>query len=476
MSLTPVFLFALTFFFYRNEINTYFSVDALVFILNAQGVDNSDPTTQVFVGLLFNRLRPVSDLVLYAMYLVAGENPFAWWAINMSFIAISASVVVYAVKNSLSVSILGLMAGAAYVTSRFLRYQVSEHPQGVMESLNIIFIVLIFIMVNKHHVTHKMHYLVFAGIAYFGLYFSHDRFLPVVLPLIVYTLLAVKLSSKKITILGIFMAPVILGTITKLLLSIPMFVGTGSTTDLGFSFQSAITHGLEGSAQVLGLNIGPAYLVGLPMDSTPQWVIIVSLTVFLSGLISLFRFLSMFKEKNNEFKSYSWVVFQLLLMMSVFAGALVTIRLEQRWLMGTMALVIIIVARQIQVSHRLIGFTASAFLVGNIVLNAFYISNSPHFFFLHWQSTTSSIVSSALPAWNLSANNQVPIIFIENNQSSSLSAKLLENILRAHSTQDAEIIPVPSLQAASAVSGYREGFIFIYNDQTGALSLVRSPN
>ena len=486
--LTATAVFAISFLssalIYSTYQNVPFAEDDVRFILNAQGLGDADqltglfesdnPLTDVLGSLLANRIRIFSDLVLYLVYLLAGENTSSWFAYRLLFLSVSSVLVYLAAQKSFSFGLPGLFASAVYISSRFLLYDVTQ-IFGIMELTSIILLLLVFIMVRKHSETRQESYLYLAALAFFLLYYSHERFQVVAIACLVYTFLAIRDPWSKAKWGLLFALPIVLGAATRLVLQMPQFVGTGSVNSLGFDFSTAISHSFSGLLQILGFNLGPEYLVGVPFDLSPEWIQISALVSVFAGTLAFVGSLISFRKINLSREKYFFGFFQVVLFLVVFLSGMVTIRLEQRWLVAPFIIVVISIAQIMHRSPIPVKFFAGLFVSINVLLSSFHIPNSNQLFFNQWQSRAGVYLSQVKQAWEYSAEKDRPIVLILSEQSATLP-HYLDDLLTANSPYDGEFLVVGSSEEASLLPNFEELVVIVELQPNLELVVVESPN
>lgn len=465
--------YVFSFVAYANYQLNPFAEDDVRFILNAQGLGNPDELTDVFGSLISNRIRPVSDFILYLVFQVAGENATLWFGFRIAFLSITATLVYYAVRNSFRLSLVGFLAALVYLTSRFLQYQVTQ-VFGIMESVNIILLLLIYISLKKHSELKTNKYLFFAGIFFVTLYFSHERFQVVVIACIVYVFMFFGNFSSRIKWSSLFVFPVALGFLLKQLMEIPQFIGTGSASNLGFTYFSGITHSIQGLGQILGVNLGPAYLVGAPFEASPEWFQVLSLFVLLTGLFLLFSVVVLIDRSRHRGAEFSFGVFQFFLFTSVFIAGMVTIRLEQRWLVAPLVVLIIFAAQSIKWDFKLSSIVSVLFLLGNVMLSSFYLPNSSQLFFNGWQAGAATTISQVESAWEYSSKTSQPLVIVDAENFSGLS-EYIDNVMTANTPFEVEVLGYPTIDEAQKALSLEELVILQVEEGTGKLVVLSSP-
>jgi hypothetical protein len=469
---------------YSTYKNVPFAEDDVRFILNAQGLgdadkltglfESDDPMTDIFGSLLANRVRIFSDLILYIVYLLSGESTSTWFAYRLLFLSFSSMLVYLAAQKSFRFGLAGLFASSVYLSSRFLLYDVSQ-IFGIMELTSISFLLLVFIMVRKHSETRKEKYLFLAGLAFFFLYFSHERFQVVAIACIVYVFVAIRDPYSRAKWGSLFALPIVLGVTSRIVFQMPQFVGTGSVNSLGFDYQTAISHSFSGILQILGFNLGPEYLVGVSFDSSAEWVQVSALVTIFAGVVTFLGSLINLRWVDFRSEKHFFGVFQFFLVLVVFFSGMVTIRLEQRWLVAPFILIVIGIAQILNKGPMSGRFFAGLFLSMNIVLSTFYLPNSNQLFFNQWQSRAEGYISQLEEAWDYSAKGQRPIVLILGEQSGTLPS-YLDDLMTANSPFDGEFVVVGSIEEASYVPEVKDMVVIMEKESTQQLIVVQRPS
>jgi hypothetical protein len=160
----------------------------------------------------------------------------------------------------------------------------------------------------------------------------------------------------------------------------PLLVGTGSATELGFSWSATQEHIVASALNLLGVNWGPAYLVGEPFDGHPPWLqvltiiqvcVLVALGLVVTSSFASERMKTRCRDQSPSFAGLflSPIMFCLLLV-SLVLPVVVTIRLEQRWLLIPFIVLLIYVSQLSKVIDRFAFPIRASAWAGLIVLLA----------------------------------------------------------------------------------------------------------
>jgi hypothetical protein len=211
------------------------------------------------------------------------------------------------------------------------------------------------------------------------------------------------------------LVPAILLTGAKLAVwSIPLFVGTGSSSGLGFSWETTRDHLIAAGLNLVGINWGPAYLVGQPFEAHPQWfqmlVGVQAATLVLVGIVVTFGFLSANREKRwselfpQSVNSFLTPILLGLLLVALIIPVVITIRIEQRWLLTPFIVALLFVSQfprvtdHFRATTKVVTNAAVVLFVGTgLIANATYFREMEPLFFIGHQSlaTVNTMVANS---------------------------------------------------------------------------------
>lgn len=462
---------AFTVIFYSALANKPFSMDDPRFLLNAQNSDGVFTLTDIFGSYLAYRIRPISDTALYLFAKVAGENPTIWWVINCVLIAGIALILHKALSSKGKITLAVVLTCLVFISSRFLQYNASQ-VMGAMESINLLLLVTLYSKIKAHINTGKNTYLYSAAAVFTALTLSHERFQTVYLALVTYLFVSKLDRGLKWMHAAFFSIPLIGIALWRLCANIPQLIGTGSVTDLGFSWITTGIHIIEGSLQLLGVNFGPPYLVGVSFEVEPLIIQVISLLTMGAGVILLLRVFLKFR-REQETNERSLLTFQIGLLFTTFISGMVTMRLEQRWLAAPLVIMLIIItshARNTKKEKTIL----SIFIAGSLISNMYFVSNSSQIFFRGAQDYAQKILNVMGPAWGVAAKSDSPIILIS-SQDAVQQALNFTQILSSNSPFQAEIQGAESINAAKKLASYSSAYVFEINQQTGDIKQTSIP-
>lgn len=408
---------------------------------------------KIFAEVIANRWRPVADFANQMAATAFGKHYESWWTLNMILLGALAalSAVLFLILSKSVVVSFGL--GALVVASRFSQYQAIT-TTGLMEAVaNLLFVALIIsvVLFFKHN---KDSSLIASVIFFFLLILTHERYQLLFFALLFVVLTQPSFSNRrKLFWAAASLAPVIFLTSMKyLVFHIPLAVGTGSTTAIGFSAHTAVEFTITGFANVLGVNLGPSYLAGLSFAAQSAYLQGLSLTIMaltvVLGVAQVIETLraSSFRALFSGTRRY--VLFGLVLGISLVIPIVITIRIEQRWVVGLYILVLATIAffYRTQITNppfgRFLGGTLVAILViGTSFMNVQYRGALDSLFFRGHQVVVAKILAVLEPAFT-QASQEGGIIYVIDPAANVAYSVYLNELIQANTDLAPQVISV----------------------------------
>lgn len=321
---------------------------------------------------LSQKYRPVSSFLLHLTLICFKKDLFGYFIFNVVMQALSALLFLRIINLFIENKWIALLLSMVFAISRFSYYNASQlYNGGAMETPAMIFFLLTLFFLLKvfmytdTSVLQKQKWLlwsiVFANICIY----THERYI-VLFPFIALVVMLYKgLSSmpvvRKVLLTALCAGSVFMNfAIKEYIFSVPFFAGTGST-NIEFSLSSATSFYIDAILSILFINKGPEYLVGFQFTSLPlasKALTLFSLfcmaIVFFSFIAKSFRsaiasFISTFVEPTAlkalppKPQHASLSFFVLILFLLLLVPAVVTIRLEQRWLEASFSLFLLLI-------------------------------------------------------------------------------------------------------------------------------------
>ncbi len=320
------------------------------------------------MSTIYEKYRPVHDIVVDLLIRIFNKRIEWYYVFNVAIQTINAvifaRIALVFIRSVYLSAILGLMVGI----SRFSYYNISQlFNGGALEGLAMTFFLLtLFTTVRAltgERPTEKIVWnnallsLLFANLSLY----THERYI-VILPFIflVFSLTnrfrILPLRRRIDLSFLVFVSLTLNVVIKKLVFSMPFFVGTGGSK-IEFSIERAVGYLHDGLLSILQINSGPDYLSGAHFNSLPAFnKFLVELVVVTVGVVFLIKIALLVKtllqknitddeQKSRQFTtSPNTLILLLICLFFLFLlPAIVTIRLEQRWLQASYSIFLLIV-------------------------------------------------------------------------------------------------------------------------------------
>ncbi len=393
---------------YASTFNAAFGLDDPRLFVILAGIKD-DPIAALTASLPFNRLRPLSDFAYWSAFRVVGFNFNAWLTLGLLVWSVTCAVFTTFIAKMSKSWILSIGLGLLLLSSRFAFYQVTN-VTGLMENIAALELVVFVILLWSYFRTGGSNrYFWGSLVVLLCLVFTHERFQGLTLVLLVISLFHPAGQPVKLRIARALssLVPGLLLTGAKLAVwTMPLFVGTGSSSELGFSWEGMWDHLIAAGLNLVGVNWGPAYLVGQPFEAHPQWLQVIVgvhavalalvgilVTMGLGGIPRERRFGQLFP---NSAKSFVTPALLVLLLIALIVPVVVTIRIEQRWLLTPFIVVLLYVAQFPRVLDRfrapvkvMTNAAVVLFIGTGLIANALYFQEMKALFFIGHQSLAS---------------------------------------------------------------------------------------
>ena len=312
------------------------------------------------LDVAYGKFRPVHSLFTILLIKFFNKDVHAYYLFNVAV----QLLIVYILAASLNLFLrspwlslfLGLIAGL----SRFSFFNISQlYNGGALEGLAMVFFLasLFFIIKALHQkelppsqqVRNLSVGILFANISMY----THERYI-VVFPLIILAILVfpglkkVAIRQRTGLILAALASIVLNIFLKKFVYSMPFLMGTAGTS-IAFSASTISPFLADALLSIFQVNSGPDYLVGAPFSFLTvfdQTIVIITFCGILTVLLwYLFLAGRAFARKNKGFPASPLILlFLTALFFAFLIPAVVTVRLEQRWLQASFSLLILILA------------------------------------------------------------------------------------------------------------------------------------
>ena len=335
--------------------------------------------SQILVSSCSEKFRPVASSFVLLMFNIFNTNSNAFLAVNLLLIGLSATLA-YLIARRLSRDnwIVALLIALAVATCRFGAYSATQII-GPVESLALLLLLgSIYCVVVASQVERKaLRWCWLAIWLAFLTILTHERY--IVLAgwlLLVFLVLPSVRKVPRAQWLGLLVAcaslPIIYISYKKAILGAPFLVGTDGT-HLQFDPVQEVKHLTYAVFSIFGFNIGPEYLVGVMITSLPwfpAWVLASSLVLAWLASVSMGIRNGVAASLSGSLHPLVWPALLLILGALLLVPAVVTVRLEQRWVFASFVLIVLLVPASLVALQRSRQFGPISLLVGVVCVSS----------------------------------------------------------------------------------------------------------
>ncbi len=299
---------------------------------------------------LFQKYRPVHGLSMHFLIETFQKNLDGYYYFNVAIQVINTFLFALILNLFLKSPPLSLIFSLSLGLSRFSYFNMTQlYNGGALEGLAItFFLIFLFSIIRSiafdNDATHKrsdiLKAILFANLSMY----THERYIVllqfVVLVVLLYPGLKVLGRKQKVILSLIAIASIGINVLVKKeIYNMPFFVGTGGT-NIELSSASPLSYFSNGLLSIIGINKGPEYLSGISFNGLP----LLNKTLVVILLIGFFVIFFLYSRQlrkpsvSNQQKrtSQSWFLpFLGMLFVALLIPAIITIRLEQRWLQAS---------------------------------------------------------------------------------------------------------------------------------------------
>lgn len=417
---TVVYLY---FFYFRTQIATGDDLYTFRDHFNAHTF-----AEQLKIPMLWGKYRPINAISFNTIILFFNKNLFLYYLYNTLILSINIFIFALLLNYFLNSYLYSFLFSLTMGLSRFFYYHICQLLiGGGLEGLALVFFLLIILYTLKaftnNAITERKRYQYLLLSILFGnlAMYTHERYITV----FVFTLLIVlffpkfrQLSALHKTVLSTLSVTSVAANyyIKEYIYSIPFFTGT-SATQIEFSFSSAFGFFKESIFSIFEINTGPDYLVGISFAALPTHDKLISafIAVSLLAIIAIYFYkapLAIFRylistvvnpaalKKINYPKHLSVVIFLSFLVILCIVPSVVTVRLEQRWLVAsyaTFVLMIVIMLSDLHFKHNILKHSFFLLLTLSILwINNSYLYKGLNNFYMHDAQVISQRFKNAI--------------------------------------------------------------------------------
>lgn len=426
-----------------------------------------------------NRWRPVFTTLFTVQTALFGKNYSGYFWFNVGLTALLVLLVYRLVLKVSGSRPLATALGVLTVTSRFAYYQVTQ-VIGPIEGLSLVFLVLLVGGLVWFQAEHRTSHL-WTAVGWFALLIhTHERYVVLIAFLAPLVLTTTSLRWRpRLLLAAAFCAVVAVNVVIRAYaLDLPLLVGSGSSTELGFTWRTGVEHFLLGGANISGLNVGPAYLDGLVFPALPAAYKVMSITVTavtVGVIVAAFGLSD--RPRGNWFTTEGPrrnLLMGVGLVLALLAAVSVTIRVEPRWLYAPFVVTLLLIAYSCMLlgrRPRLIAPVVAAvvLLTGfSVVLDDEYGDNLDGVYFMVARASTRDIVAKTVHAHGRDLERR-PVYVVDPAAGADWQA-VLAPIVAANS----DVGPVTVMTVPSVADVPRDARPLVF-DVTGGFHEVEVP-
>jgi hypothetical protein len=311
---------------------------------------------QAISAAFAEKYRPVFAWVMWLLFSAFEERILPYLALNVFLQGLSATLL-FAIAHRMSRGnwIVAISITLAAATSRFALYQVTQ-VTGLLEGIALtLFLGMIYCVVRaSENEESACRWSWLALFTAFLTMHTHERYIVVAvwLCLVLIFLPNIRMLPRIrwIALWGSCIAMLIFNVLYKMaVLQMPVFVGTGGT-HMDMSLARILVHVLQAALSIFGFNEGPEYLTGarsILLNWFPAWPLAATFVVaWLIVIVIGVRAALQLKTTPSEpvWPLLRWPLLLLTLCAFMLVPPILTIRLEQRWLLAPFILILLMFA------------------------------------------------------------------------------------------------------------------------------------
>lgn len=381
---------------------------------------------QALTGAIFEKYRPIFQLICYVLFSVFGKSLTPYLAFNLIVQGLNA-VLFFLIASKLSYQkfFVPFILTLAFASSRLALYQITQII-GPVESIALTFFLGMLYCLLRSLNTPKPNVWQYLAIAAIALsMYTHERYI-VVLPWLAAVLFFSSSTDKnttltsRCTVVFFCIALLVSNIIIKyFILHIHFFVGTGGY-NISIDYPMIMAHIHEAFFSILGFNTGPAYLIGNAMDINPfalgnDLLIYLMATIFSLSVLAINTW-SMMMDKNKNQDQRFYVLGFISLIILLLLPPILTIRVEGRWEYAPFALILLSLARGYGLStqrgskHSIAACCWVASIAIMLVDNHIITQSFDRIYMVGWAKFGNAIKTDMIPAFSKQSSNDMLLL------------------------------------------------------------------
>ena len=383
------------------------------------------------VAKINEKFRPVWGIVLNFIINSFHAAIYKYYLFNVGIQAINSCILAIILNLFLKSPFFSTVVSLLFGLSRFALFNITQVCcGGALEGLAMTFFLLslyyIFCFFIKDENSSKQNFLslVYVIICSNLAMDTHERYI-VLFPFIILIALLHPIKNKlsrrqKIFICSLAILSMVMNIlIKKYVYGYPFFVGTGGTY-IKPSFESITGYLSEALLSIIQINSGGESLIGIPYKSlNPFYQGIVVVILILLLIILFYYYASIrdyFKSKQGkEITSLHIITSLLILFILCLIPAIVTIRVEQRWLQAPFSVfILIVVIAFCNINARTVvskNVLFSLFIVLFLFSDFHYLKKTSNTVFIKSEEHIATIFKQAI--YNGTINKRINNLYIE---------------------------------------------------------------
>lgn len=364
-----------------------------------------------------NKYRPIWDIVQFIQFKLFNYHYQLFFYFNILFNFIVASALFSTVKRCTKNNwFIAFFISIIYLTSRFSYYSVLQ-VNASLEALSVLLVILIVRASIEYFITQELKYVFYFLLLNLIITFTHERFIVLVLFLLILLYIKKPYKYKKIINFAVFFPFLLLVVLKKIVFNSRFFEGTAGVP-IDFNPVAIIKFVVCGFLNMFSLNVGPSYLNGIPIFEVGA-----KTHFFSAGIVALYivvfaLVLSYVRKLDSRERKDQVIIFMLwiVLFFSLILAASVTIRQELRWLYAPFVVFLIyfsyllsIISLKPTLKYLLLVIIC-LFIVRNDV---FYKENLSQVFFVYSQKVSDALYEETVKKYGTELKNYS--LYIENS-------------------------------------------------------------
>ena len=359
--------------------------------------------------------RPLLALIFALIVPLFGLNFALYQALN-TLVEVGCALVLGAIAYRVSRGnvVVALSGAVAFIFSRFAYYSIGQ-VFGLMEGLGLLLTLLLVADVVSAYRKEEFSFLVRAALWFCLVVFIDERFV-VSLP---FLLLAVLLFPQRreirsFRIVGLCAVPVVIVAINVALKTFVFrshFLQANGFA-IAFNPDSILQFAFAGLLNVIGFNVGPAYLSAQDVSNAGYMGYLLGLLVAIPFGLAAFALMQSFRRPGKRRERMRYTLLWLTLFVPLLISASVGSRQEFRWLYAAYAVALLglaAIAGNFPERRRAISICAGCLVVGTIASAIFYRTYIGNIYFVNTERAAEQVVDI------VGKRNDDPVVVVTND-------------------------------------------------------------